>query len=118
MLWFVMAMVLFPHTMRRAQAEIDSVVGEDGGLMPGFANIDQLPYCVALTKELFRCVALCPRCRAFRDLHPCLSTVDASGGLPLLQEASRTTQTTTMSTKGTRLAVQLTWVSMICNTCH
>lgn len=54
MLWFLMAMALYPHTMRKAQAELDSVVGEDGSIMPGFAHINELPYCVALTKEIFR----------------------------------------------------------------
>ncbi|GJE88935.1 cytochrome P450 [Phanerochaete sordida] len=54
MLWFVMAMVLHPATMHKAQAEIDAVVGADGSVMPGFAHIDDLPYCAALTKEVFR----------------------------------------------------------------
>ena len=54
MLWFLMAMALHPEVVREAHAEIDSVVGEDGALMPGFAHINQLPYCVALTKEIFR----------------------------------------------------------------
>lgn len=53
--WFFMAMVLYPHTMRKAQAELDAVLGADGQSIPGFAHINHLPYCVALTKEVFRC---------------------------------------------------------------
>jgi len=52
--WFFMAMVLYPHTMRKAQAELDAVLGADGQSIPGFAHINHLPYCVALTKEVFR----------------------------------------------------------------
>lgn len=52
--WFFMAMVLYPHALARAQAEIDSVVGADGRAMPGFAHSESLPYCAALTKEVLR----------------------------------------------------------------
>ncbi|KAF5365656.1 hypothetical protein D9758_003167 [Tetrapyrgos nigripes] len=58
--WFLMAMLLFPDTMRKAQAEIDAVVGSDGKLMPGFLQIKDLPYCVALTKEVFRWAPAAP----------------------------------------------------------
>lgn len=54
LLWFLMAMVLYPHTMKKAQEEIDSVVGSDGLFPPSFEHFSQLPYCVALTKELLR----------------------------------------------------------------
>lgn len=50
-----MAMVLYPHTMRKAQAELDAVLGSNGQSIPGFAHMNHLPYCVALTKEVFRC---------------------------------------------------------------
>jgi len=42
------------HTMRKAHAELDAVLGADGQLIPGFVHINHLPYCVALTKEVFR----------------------------------------------------------------
>lgn len=52
-----MAMVLYPQTMKKAQQEIDALLsGSD--IIPGFAQINDLPYCVALTKEVFRYVLL------------------------------------------------------------
>jgi len=52
--WFLMAMVLYPHKMKKAQVELDAVLSTDGQSIPGFAHINHLPYCVALTKEVFR----------------------------------------------------------------
>ncbi|KAJ8081501.1 hypothetical protein PM082_007346 [Marasmius tenuissimus] len=54
MQWFVMAMLLYPETMRKAQAELDNVVGVDGQNMPGFVHFSRLPYCCALVKEVMR----------------------------------------------------------------
>ncbi|KAK1218700.1 hypothetical protein PQX77_018599 [Marasmius sp. AFHP31] len=54
MQWFVMAMLLYPETLRKAQAELDSVVGADGDMVPGFAHFSRLPYCCALVKEVLR----------------------------------------------------------------
>lgn len=54
-LWFFMAMVLFPDAMLKAQAELDGVLGKDGEQMPRFSDYERLPYCVGLTKEVFRC---------------------------------------------------------------
>ncbi|CAK5272006.1 unnamed protein product [Mycena citricolor] len=51
-LWFLMVALLFPETVKRAQAEIDSAVDED--TVPGFAVYRELPYCAAFMKELFR----------------------------------------------------------------
>ncbi|THV03623.1 cytochrome P450 [Dendrothele bispora CBS 962.96] len=59
-LWFLMAMLLYPNTMKKAQAELDAVMGSEGKFMPGFAHINQLPYCVALTKEVFRWAPAAP----------------------------------------------------------
>ncbi|KAJ7734759.1 cytochrome P450 [Mycena maculata] len=50
--WFLMAMVLYPATMRKAQAEIDTVF--DADTIPVFTRMDDLPYCFALVKEIFR----------------------------------------------------------------
>jgi Cytochrome P450 len=47
-------MVLYPHCLRKAQAEVDAVVGTDGRTIPGFEHVDSLPYCAALMKEVFR----------------------------------------------------------------
>lgn len=38
----MLAMTLYPDVMRKAQAQIDAVVGRDR--MPTFADRDQLPY--------------------------------------------------------------------------
>ncbi|KAF9262833.1 cytochrome P450 [Marasmius fiardii PR-910] len=54
MQWFIMAMVLYPDTMRKARAELDSILGSDGSCMPGFSHFGLLPYCAALVKEVFR----------------------------------------------------------------
>ncbi|KAF8511560.1 cytochrome P450 [Hysterangium stoloniferum] len=54
MQWFFIAMALHPECMKKAQIEIDSVVGSEGDSMPGFEHIDRLPYCVALMKEVMR----------------------------------------------------------------
>jgi cytochrome P450 len=47
-----LAMVLFPEVARKAQEEIDSVVGQDR--LPGFEDRPYLPYVNALVKELYR----------------------------------------------------------------
>lgn len=45
-------MTLFPDIQKRAQAEIDSVVGPDR--LPSFADRESLPYVEAVVKEVFR----------------------------------------------------------------
>ncbi|KAJ7277947.1 cytochrome P450 [Mycena rebaudengoi] len=50
--WFLMAMILFPATMRKAQAEIDTVF--DANTIPVFSRMNEMPYCFALVKEVFR----------------------------------------------------------------
>lgn len=46
--------------MRKAQAEIDAVVGSDGETMPSFQHLDALPYTAALTKEVLRWMPAAP----------------------------------------------------------
>jgi cytochrome P450 len=45
-------MTLFPDVQKRAQAEIDAVVGPDR--LPSFADRDSLPYTEAIIKEVLR----------------------------------------------------------------
>jgi hypothetical protein len=45
-------MTLFPDVQKKAQSEIDAVIGPDR--LPSFADRASLPYIEALTKELFR----------------------------------------------------------------
>ena len=49
---FAFAMACYPDVQRRAQAEIDSVVGR--GRLPTFGDRPQLLYVEALLRELFR----------------------------------------------------------------
>jgi len=55
---FVLAMTLFPDAQRRAQEEIDRIVG--GDRLPDLSDRSQLPYCVALCKELLRWEPVAP----------------------------------------------------------
>jgi len=52
MLSFILAAVAFPEAIRRAQEEIDSVVGYDRS--PDWADERQLVYCKALIREVLR----------------------------------------------------------------
>ncbi|KAI0345584.1 cytochrome P450 [Trametopsis cervina] len=49
---FVLAMRLHPESMRKAQAELDSVIGREN--MPQFQDRDKLPYVRAIVKEMLR----------------------------------------------------------------
>ncbi|KAI9061923.1 cytochrome P450 [Trametes sanguinea] len=49
---FVLAMVLHPEMYKKAQAELDRVVGSDR--LPDWEDTDNLPYLDALLKEVFR----------------------------------------------------------------
>ncbi|KAH8091806.1 cytochrome P450 [Cristinia sonorae] len=55
---FILAMVLHPHVMHKAQAEIDAVVGRHR--MPNAGDRLNLPYCRALMRETFRWRAIGP----------------------------------------------------------
>jgi Cytochrome P450 len=59
-LWFLEAMMLYPDVMKKAQAEIDSVLGTQADTPPGFRHLEQLPYCISLTKEVFRWMPVAP----------------------------------------------------------
>lgn len=48
----MLSMVLFPEVQKKAQEEIDRVVGRDR--LPEMADRDSLPYVNALMKEVFR----------------------------------------------------------------
>ncbi|KAK7052571.1 cytochrome P450 [Favolaschia claudopus] len=58
LLWWVMAMALYPLTMAKAQAEIDSVF--DSHTLPDFSRMQDLPYCAALIKEILRWAPAAP----------------------------------------------------------
>ncbi|KAJ7737690.1 cytochrome P450 [Mycena metata] len=50
--WFLFVMLSFPEVQRRAQTELDAVVGRSR--MPTFADYNSLPYIRALIKEILR----------------------------------------------------------------
>ena len=52
LMWWTLAMVVFPEVQHRAQAEIDAVVGR--ARPPTFADAPQLPYVRAIIKEVLR----------------------------------------------------------------
>ena len=52
MMNFVLAMLLFPEAMRKAQRELDAVVGRDRA--PTFEDRKNLPYIRAMVKEVLR----------------------------------------------------------------
>lgn len=58
MAWFMLAMVHFPEVQKKAQAELDAVVGRDR--MPTFADREHLPYIQALVRECFRWKTVAP----------------------------------------------------------
>ena len=51
---FFFAMLKLPEVQRRAQEEIDSVVGRDR--LPEFSDVERLPYLCAVMKEALRWV--------------------------------------------------------------
>ena len=52
LMWWTLAMVAFPQVQRRAQAELDAVVGR--AHLPTFADAPRLPYVRAVIKEVLR----------------------------------------------------------------
>ena len=53
-----MAMMLYPDTQRRAQAEIDSVLAENA--FPDFGHRKSLPYVEAVLRETMRWHSVAP----------------------------------------------------------
>ncbi|KAG2034085.1 cytochrome P450 [Suillus americanus] len=68
---FFLAMTLFPDVQRKAQVEIDAVVGPDR--LPSITDQDSLPYIGALAKEALRWHAVIPtgfpHCVSEDDIH-------------------------------------------------
>jgi cytochrome P450 len=52
MAWWMLAMLAYPETQARAQAEIDAVVGR--ARLPTFADYSSLPYIRAMVQEILR----------------------------------------------------------------
>jgi len=50
--WWALAMIAFPEVQRKAQAELDAVVGRHR--LPTFSDAPRLPYLSAVIKEILR----------------------------------------------------------------
>ncbi|KAI9432509.1 cytochrome P450 [Lactarius indigo] len=55
---FILAMTLYPEVQRKAQAEIDQVIG--GSRLPDFSDQAELPYVQAVLKEVLRWHSVTP----------------------------------------------------------
>jgi cytochrome P450 len=55
---FFLAMAMHPDVQRKAQAEIDAVVGQDR--LPDFSDRAKLPYVNAIVKETLRWHSILP----------------------------------------------------------
>ncbi|KAH9958534.1 cytochrome P450 [Lactifluus volemus] len=58
MSWWTLAMLEYPETQARAQAELDDIVGRDR--LPTFADYPHLPYIRAMVKETLRWASIGP----------------------------------------------------------
>ncbi|KAK7449178.1 hypothetical protein VKT23_013327 [Stygiomarasmius scandens] len=52
MSWYMLAMLAYPEVQKRAQAELDAVIGRSR--VPTFTDFEHLPYIRALVKEVLR----------------------------------------------------------------
>ena len=62
---FTLAMVENPHVWKRAQAEIDAVVGTDR--LPEFDDRPSLPYVDAIMREVLRWQPVLPLCMCWKE---------------------------------------------------
>ncbi|KAF7334865.1 Cytochrome P450 [Mycena sanguinolenta] len=70
---FILAMLLNPEAQKKAQAEIDSVVGS--GQLPGFADKPTLPYVSAIVKEVLRWRNVTPLGFFFPTISPWMMSI-------------------------------------------
>ena len=54
MISFIFLMALYPDAQRKAQAEIDEVMGPNGARLPEVSELKSLPYLRAILKEVLR----------------------------------------------------------------
>ena len=58
MSWWALAMLAYPDVQKRAQLELDAIVGRTR--TPTFADLPHLPYIEAMVKELLRWGTIAP----------------------------------------------------------
>lgn len=56
---FMLAMVLFPDVQKKAQAQLDAIVGSSR--LPSFSDRQDLPYITAIAKETLRWHSVAPQ---------------------------------------------------------
>jgi cytochrome P450 len=56
--FFFLAMAMYPDVQRKAQSELDAVVGQDR--LPDYGDHNSLPYIRAVVKETMRWQAISP----------------------------------------------------------
>jgi cytochrome P450 len=52
---FILAMTCYPEVQKRAQAELDSFLLKKEQKLPSHADLEHLPFCMALVYEVLRC---------------------------------------------------------------
>lgn len=62
-------MAMYPEVQKKAQAEIDAVIGNDR--LPEFSDRDLLPYINALVKESMRWQSIIPLGKFIRNVTGC-----------------------------------------------
>jgi cytochrome P450 len=75
---FFLAMVIYPEVQRRAQAELNAVVGRDR--LPEFSDQERLPYVKAVMSECLRWLPVLPVGKSKSQMHICASQFDNSSG--------------------------------------
>ena len=66
-----LAMLLFPEVQKKAQAELDTIIGPER--LPNLSDRQSLPYMEALLKEIHRWHAVSLLGKLFRLLRMCLT---------------------------------------------
>ena len=74
MAWFWLAIVAFPEVQKKAQAELDEVVGRHR--LPTFADYERLPYIRAIVKESLRWKTVDPLGKSLQFIRFCWSSAD------------------------------------------
>ena len=103
---FFLAMICYPETQKKAQAELDDVLN---GRLPEHSDFPSLPYISALVKEVYRCAAfsfeyplLCLNCvsrwKPVLPLGKSFSNMIVTSWHPYLFKASRTSRLVMIST--------------------
>jgi cytochrome P450 len=74
---YFLAMLIWPEIQRKAQAEIDRVVGNDR--LPELDDAARMPYVQGIVNECLRWIPVVPMCELFlRDPQSCASVANIS----------------------------------------